>query len=298
MSRGKGKPRSGATAPDPAKIARRFGPPVAPVTISRLPIFAPVARRPARESTAAVVTPWGRVQVTGRLSQHHRQLLDAAVASAVSITPAGDGGAQLLVEPYQIMRLMNSRSWDYRWLEALLSDLRRAEVKIEETGHQFPLLVTGILASYGRVPGGEKHLRGIRMSHRSRSDESLDLIQITISAAWWQLWGDRPVAYYAHHLAAISRMGAVAQSVARLALTQQRGWRIGVDRALRAIGAWDDRHTPSARQRRHHARTSLATDAEALAAIGVRLTDDLIEYAPPGDVWVSVPPPPEPEEPS
>ena len=290
--------RSGATAPDLAEIVRRFGPGIAPVTISRLPVFAPVGRRPARESTATVETPWGRVQVTGRLSQHHRQLLDAAVATAVAIRLTEDGGVHLVIEPYQIMRLMDSRSWDYRWLEGLLADLRRAEVRIEENGHEFPLLVTGILTSFGRVPREKENRGGIgrRVSHRS-DPGSEDLIQLTISGAWWGMWRDRPVAHYARHLAVIGRMGTVGQAVARLAVTQPRGWRIGIDRALAAVGAWDDGHTPSARQRRHHARTALTADAEALAGIGVRLADGQIEYVPPGDVWVSVPPPAEPREP-
>jgi len=52
---------------DPATIVRRYGPAIAPVVISRLPVFAPVNLRPARETTATVRTAWGRVRVTGRL---------------------------------------------------------------------------------------------------------------------------------------------------------------------------------------------------------------------------------------
>jgi hypothetical protein len=287
-----------AAAPGPAEIARRFGPAIAPVTISRVPIFAPVDRRPTRETTVAVETPWGRVQVTGHLGQRHRQLLDAAVAAAVAISDAGDGGARILFGAYRVMRLMGSRSWDYRWLEALMSDLRRAEVRIEEVGHAFPLIVTGILTSYGRVPAPLARRRqprrpGAQVSHRPDA-ASPELIQITISPAWWAMWADRPVAHYARYLRGIAAMGAVAQAVARLALTQQWGWRMRIDNALRAVGGWDDGHTPSARQRRHHARVSLARDTAALAGLGIQLDGDTLAYTPVSGVWVSVPPDPDP----
>jgi hypothetical protein len=102
------------------------------------------------------------------------------------------------------------------------------------------------------------------------------------------IWADRPVAHYFRPLQAIAAMGGVAQAVARLAITKRPGWRMRIENVLRAVGAWDDAHTPSARQRRHHARVSLGLDTVGLGELGIQLTADTLEYTPVAGVWVSV----------
>ena len=280
-----------AMLPTRKEVINRYGPPLAPVVISRLPVFAPVDRRKPVERTVSQKKPWGEVSVTGRLTQLHRSLLDAAIATALKWRATEDGGVLLVCDPYRIKRLMVTKSWDYRWLESLLEDLRRARVRILENGHEFPLVVTGVVTSYGRF-AKQRLLQPGRLSHRS--DDRRDMIYLMISAEWWSMWRDQVLVHYAEVLPEIGRLSGLGQAVVRLCLTQQPGWHIGVDHVLRAVGAIVAGAVgPAARKRRQRARWDLRADAEGLRRVGVEVEGDTITYHPPAGTYISVPARPE-----
>lgn len=272
--------------PSPAEVAAQYGPPIAPVVVSRVPVFAPTERRTRTERVWHGETPWGSVAVTGCLTQLHRHLLDCAVATALEATPTDDGGITLIVDPHELMTLRGSTSWDYRWLEALLEDLRRASVRLTDRDGEFPRQVVGIVTRYGRYDR-QRRLAPGRVSHRA--DGRRDMLAVTISGAWWGMWGDRPTAHYAAHLRAIATLSPIGQAVARLALSQRDGWRIGIDGALQAVGAWGDGDGHTAHKARQRARRPLGDDADRLGALGVHV-GRMIEYRRTPDVWVSIPP--------
>lgn len=269
-------------------VVERYGPALAPVIISRLPVFAPVERRGRIERTVTVTTAWGEVSVTGRLTQLHRSLLDAAIATALpdASHPTEDGGVTLVCDPYRLCRMMGTSTWDYEWLESLLRDLRRAEVRIMENGYSFPLVVTGILTTFGRYDR-QKRLYPGRLSHRK--DDRRDMILLTISAPWWSMWSGQALSHYKQVLPQIGRLSGLGQAVARLALTQQTGWRIAVNHALQAVGAIDDGKDAAARMRRMRARRELLQDRDGLADLGIDITGDTIVYHPSARTYISVP---------
>lgn len=250
-------------------------------------MFAPVERRGTAERTITATTSWGEVSIVGRLTQLHRQLLDAAIATALLADPSEDGGMRLVVDPYRICRAMGTSTWDYGWLESLLRDLRRAEVRIVERGHQFPLVVTGILVAYGRYDR-QKRLHPGRLTHRG--DDRRDMIYLTLSAPWWAMWRTQALVHYATVLPQIGRLSGVGQAVARLCLTQQAGWHISVDRVLQVVGAITDGPGTAARKRRSRARQEILGDHEGLAQLGITITDGTLTYRPPRGTYVSVPP--------
>lgn len=275
--------------PSPAEVAAQYGPPVAPVIVSRVPVFAPTERRTRAERVWHGETPWGSVTVTGCLTQLHRHLLDCAVATALEATPTEEGGVTLIVDPHEMMTWRGSTSWDYRWLEALLEDLRRASVRISDRADGFPVQVTGIVTRYGRYDRQRRLARG-RISHRD--DGRRDMLAITISGAWWRMWADRPTAHYAAHLRTIAALSPIGQAIARLCLGQRDGWCIGMDRALQSVGAWSDAMGATPHKARQRARRALAEDAGQLAGMGIvlDLTRRTIAFRRPPDVWISIPP--------
>ena len=283
------RPRGKPALFTPEHAAARYGPPLAPVILSRVPVFAPVDSRNRAPDVAIWETSWGQVEVRGgRLTQVHRRLMDAAVATHLRAElvphPTQPPGMMLVGDPYQITHTMGTSTWDYRWLEGLLRDLRRAEVVIREKHRPIPTSVTGILADFGRYDT-KRRLHSGRLSHRD--DELRDMIYLTISGPWWALWADRPVAHYRDLLHGISRLKPASQAVARLCLTQADGWHITVDNALRTVGAWDTARTDTAAQRRKRWRRTIRRDAERLREIGIHLDSrDLLTYHRPPSVYV------------
>lgn len=269
----------------PQNIETRWGPPLAPVTISRLPVFAPRRRRDRQERSVTIPTPWGTVTVTGRLTQIHRHLLDCALATAIGTEELGGGAMRLVVDPYTLTRAMGTSTWDYNWLEGLLRDLRRAEVRIVEHGHAFPLAVSGILNDFGRYDR-QKRLRPGLVSHRP--DDRRDMIYLVASAAWWSMWQDRPLAHYRDLLPALGHLTGLSQAIARLCLTQRDGWKIGVAKALAVVGAWadtNDAHSPEARRNRR-LKATLQAEADPLARLGITLDGEVLTYHRPRGAFV------------
>lgn len=285
---GRWRRRAGATGRlTRAAAAKRFGRPLAPVAISRVPVFAPTKHRPP-ERTWELVTPWGRVRVQGRLCQTHRQLLDAAVACHTASLDDPLGGKILTVDPYRLMRTMGTRSRNHVWIAELLDDLAQAKVEIRDTSGNL-VVSSHIVQEFGRwdrrriaVPAWQAPLLG---------REDRDLLYVALSGPWWALWGRQPAAHYAAHLPALGKLSGVGQAVARLCFTQPAGWQIREDKLLAAVGVTTGAGGVE-RKARATARAALRADAEGLEHMGITCQQGgLWRYRPvAGAVYVSPPP--------
>ena len=287
---------------DRPAASARFGPALDPVVVDRVALFEPVKKgRPSARARARVLaTPWGRVRVVGQLTQTHRQALAALWAVAEFREPAQDGSGdpalRLVADPARVVRLMRARdpgagpTWDYRWLTRLLGELVSVRVELEDGTTTGPHKIMGMVAAVGRYRR-EIQLSPGRLSHRGHGVRTRALIYVTLSSAWLELWRVYHATHYAQYLPALGRLKPVSAAIAVLAFSQASGWRISLDHALRAVGAWDDRPTTAGRKGRSRARLEVQHDSAALAALGVQvdLAQGQIQYQRPAGVYVSPP---------
>ncbi len=298
--RGRGRNAGiGARALSRAEAEARFGPATDPVVVDRVALFEPVKNGSprARARTRVLRTPWGQVRVVGQLTQMHRQALAAVMAVAEFTEAAEDGSGdqalRFVADPARVVRMMRARdpgtgpSWDYGWLVGLLGELVSVRIEIEDGTAPGPRKIVGIAAAVGRY-AREVKLGPGRLSHRP--DRQRALVYITLSSAWLDLWRVYHATHYTRYLPALGRLHPVSAAVAVLCFSQPDGWRISLDHALQAVGAWDDRPTAAGRKARSRARLEVRGDVTRLAALGVRLEDgDQLRYTRPAGVYVSQP---------
>lgn len=102
--------------------------PTATAREHRLRLFQPT-RRPQGLNHVELVTPWGRIFVSGRLGQGHADVLDAICFHAERRVDMEDGRIKLLVDPARVRRTCGIGG---EQLEKLARELREATIHIKE----------------------------------------------------------------------------------------------------------------------------------------------------------------------
>jgi hypothetical protein len=115
--------------------------PTATVSEARLRIFQPSQKPVYKEIT--VHTEYGTATVKGRLGQRHADLFEAIRVCARAKQETTDG-FMLLVEPYEIRKMIGTGYYSYEQMQKLLTELRAATVIIETKKYR----ITGGLIDY------------------------------------------------------------------------------------------------------------------------------------------------------
>ena len=107
------------------------GPAIAPVLISRVPVFEPTFRRSARSAQTTVwTTAWGTVSVQGRLTEMHRKILDAIFGYRLNAHRLETGAQAFLIDPYTVENAARG-AHNPGWLRGMLQDMIASRVTID-----------------------------------------------------------------------------------------------------------------------------------------------------------------------
>jgi hypothetical protein len=124
-------------------------PPMAVVHESRLPFFQPT-RKPTVVSKWYVETSWGHLEITGRLGQGHRDVVDVLLAKLEGAREI-DGRLIVLTDAYILRKtLSQGRSlMSYDYIKKMLEELSEAKVRafMNIDGREFELVGT-IISEY------------------------------------------------------------------------------------------------------------------------------------------------------
>lgn len=251
--------------------------PTSGVTPARVRLFQ-ATQRPTLRSGEWVETAWGRCRVYGRLGQRHADILEAVLYCAERRKDEDSGTIKLLVDPARVRRAMSEDSYSLEQCWTLLRELRACTVEIDTPKLR---LMGGLLESAEYTKAETRHdpLTGLPRK----------LWTVRLGKAWAELMRlDLALRY---DPTPIARLGhGISQAVARHVLTHrtepQGGW--ALDGLIHAVAgdlcAVDTRN----------ARRRLRSDADGLAAIGIRLNGDRVRRVsqPPTEAKQSVSHPP------
>jgi len=239
----------------------------APALASRCPVFAPSIKSGMTDWN--ITTIYGTASVRGKLTQIHRNILDAIFGFALAIDQMQTGAMEILVDPFVIATQTGS-SRDYKWLESKLADMKAADVKIvdaEGLPHRGGI-VSEWRVSKRRVamPGGA--LQGDRA-----------LLAITISAAWMRLYNNSLTVGYRDLIKPIAELETgVLQALVRYCLTH-RELNKKLDDILTEIGAIG----PTTGLRKHERARKSVIDAD-LSKFGIKVKNEIVFYKKHADV--------------
>ena len=256
------------------------GPPIAPVIISRVPVFQPTFRRAASPGPTRWDSPWGTVQVSGALTEIHRKILDAIFAEHLEEKIIEEtGGRALLIDPYQIAKTAHIDKTKPRWLLQMLQDMIDVKLTITDktTGLQHRgTIISEFWESSRRVsmPGGA--LNGTR-----------PLYVVIISGAWIKIYNTSLGMRYRNILPILNTLSNGATHALALHILTHSSGCFDVDDILRHIGALRSGLTKQARSKmiKH-----LHQESDILARLGIYLyTHDttgrlMASYQPTGEV--------------
>ena len=227
----------------------------------RIPIFSPT-RRPQSVSSWRVETPWGWAQITGRLGQQHRDLLDAARMVAEREEWTFDGQMHLLVDPAKLRAVMGGDGVNWPLLMTWFVDLMRTIVDFHVNSQDingFGGLVSGVVeAKTDQHPS----------TRPGAWAEGRRFIKISFGDGWSKLLADDCVMKYPlRHVVGLKH--GFSQAVARYCLshTQTRDTVAGLAQKLDAGGRLRVR------------RSELSADASGLASLGIIIDGDKITCA-------------------
>ena len=237
---------------------------------SRVPVFAPT-RRPRAVAKFRVETPWGRVTITGRLGQRHRDVLDAIPLATEWEGRTPDGALHRLIDPHKLRKAIapprgRDRRVSRQRLDEWLRDMRAAEVAIEtKSGGVYEGIFHRVVTRREEAAASqfrELHGRGFAIGERH-------LWGVTYSPSWVRLMDEDLILRY--DLGAIVALEhGVSQAVARLLLTHDPGrfQPTGLDTVLTQVGV------PEKGQARRDARRWVLDDAARLRGLGIIVHND------------------------
>ena len=235
--------------------------PTATAREHRLRLFQPT-RRPRSLRDHEIVTPWGRIILTGRLGQGHADLLDAICYHAERRVDLEDGRIKLLVDPAKVRRTCRLGG---EQLEKLARELRETTIQIKEPKElacigglvdhiDIAVKADGTPLTRANPLGGERELWRVELGKA--------LCRLVHKDVWI---GYRPAA-----LAGLRH--GISQAVARHALTHKRqpvgGW--SVDGLIRAVAG------PLSGQVLWDKRRELRADSNGLSGLGLVIDTDKI----------------------
>ena len=268
---------------NPRKRQVPVGPAIAPVIVSRIPVFQPKFKN-LNTGTWTWETAWGTVTVSGRLGALHRKVLDAIFAEPIKTKRIKESGAQMMViDPYQVEKLAGVAHHP-QWLKTILRDMQQANVTIinKITGVQYwGHIISDIWLSQhpAEMPGGA--LTGQRA-----------LFVVTISPGWMQIYDTSIVMKYRNVLPVLASLESGATYAMILHVLTHSGGCFAVDDVLQTVGVpW-----PSMSRQRRHAILREVRDADPqLQKLGMELyiqSDGrlMVSYHPTGDITFANPP--------
>ena len=234
---------------------------------SKLPVFQPT-RRPSRVRQQRFDTAHGSVTVTGKLGQGHRDVLDAIIACAER-SKVDDGRLGVLVDPYQLRKMVSSGRdggmFPYDHIRRLLRDLRTAEVDMDMPALQ--LRVTdGILADFEESAITKEPEP---WEFQTTSGSPRPMLKVTFGKNWTSMLAMDLSVVYRLPIVIGMRHGA-SQATARYCLSH-REVHDTLDGILVKIGYDPTGKTPRAVNK---VKAAIHSDAEALAALGVTITEN------------------------
>ena len=229
-----------------------------PTNACRIPIFAPT-RRPQAVSAWRVETPWGWAEITGRLGQQHRDLLDAARMVAEAEEWTSDGRLHLKVDPAKLRSALGGDATNQQRIKEWLEDLRVASVVVHVAGIDKTMrggVVSDVVDSADLTrlharPGG------------FNSDRRF--WRISFGLGWSKLIeDDRSTKYPLRRVVELKH--GFSQAVARFCLSHRQGSDTvaGLMRKLDASGLL------------RHRRADLIDDREGLSGLGIEVNEDAV----------------------
>lgn len=233
----------------------------ASVLASRTPVFAPSLR--GGVTNWRISNIYGTASVQGKLTQVHRNILDAIFAFAIEKRDFENGSMEILVDPYTITKETGS-SRDYKWFKAKLHDMKQADVEIidaEGLQHSGGIVCEWREANV-RVPMPGGALNGER-----------PLLAISISSAWMRLYNTKLTVSYKELIHCIAELPTgVLQAIVRYCITQ-RELNKKLDTLLEEIGAIT---SLTSRSQRFEIRKQVK-EAD-LSAFGIEIRNEVVFY--------------------
>ena len=260
---------------------------------SREAIFAPTRRPPRAPVTRRFDTPSGFVDITGRLGQRHRDVLDALLSIAEDKAIGPDSKLYLIVDPHKLRKAIARTGGgkdSHEQTMQILKDLRSANIDLHENGER---IIGGILEEIvdqsapdatgtrtrtnpgARLPEKphtmiDEATPGLGRGAHTHARTRRRLLGVSFSRAWMRFIRDDYEMHY--NLSGVCALThGVSAATARWILTHDPkrqpngGWFI--DTALHAVGVPDGQSMRDARRR-------LLSDAGALADLGIRIDED------------------------
>lgn len=242
---------------------------------SRLPLFLPVLRLAPRARGADIVVenPWGSIKIKKcRLTQVHRDLLDAIFTSTKPPVWLDDGAMVLIFDLRDVQRLLKT-SHNHTWIRALLDDMLRTVVEIDDSRHRW-IIHQGLLREhrYTREP-----------APRRRGQKTGALYAVTLSPGFARLWREDLLVHSPRLVPRVLALRhAASRALARMILTHREA-SLTLDDALRHIGAIQDGLAARVARR---TRAKVLSEAAALATFGIQIgADGVIRYRQTSGVW-------------
>lgn len=236
--------------------------PVTTVHQSRLQLFQPT-RRP-KDIKKSIVTPWGTLEVKGKLGQLHACFIESLFYHAEDRRFLEDGRIQLLIDPYAIRLAMNGDGGEYSYsgMWVIAEDVMQA------------ILNMYIKKSGTRICG--HILESIEESSATKENplnsKERNMWRVTVAKEFSLLMlNDLALDYEPK---AISKLNyGVSQAIVRFIKTHKDqpngGWTI--DYLIEAVGAGGTSATMKNRRR------EIKNDSEALKTLGLTIDDNHIK---------------------
>lgn len=249
-----------------------------PAHVCRVPVFAATRRLFAGVVQHRVTTSWGAATITGRLDQRHRDVIDAAMSVAISRREESTGDVTYAVDSARLRSVLGWDRWKYDHIRECLRDLRAAEIELKVSAASVPIRAewSGILTRVTEAPIRPPQRLGSRSRWRGTPPEPDPLTErprggmiwaITVSRAWIAVMEALPMTYPPSVVRL--RYGAT-QAAARMMLSHRDGAAMGWDAVMEAL---DIRPADRARARRQ-----IVAETDALAELGVVVTDGGLEH--------------------
>lgn len=182
-----------------------------PTSACRIPIFAPT-RRPQAVTAWRVDTRWGWAEITGRLGQQHRDLLDAARMVAEAEEWTADGRMHLKIDPAKLRAAMGGDTTNMKRIEEWIEDMRVASVVVYIK--EFDKTIRGGIISEIEDAADETELNGRPGAFDSKRRYTV----LSFSSGWSNLVDDdRSTRYPLAQVVALTH--GFSQAVARFCLS-------------------------------------------------------------------------------
>lgn len=231
---------------------------ITPASACHIPIFAPT-RRPRHRQAWNVETSWGWAQVTGKLGQQHRDLLDAARLVAEREDWTTDGRMHLLVDSARLRSVMGGDGVNWPLIKTWFADLTRSKVEYHITRPEidgFGELISDV--AIAKVPEPPPTRPGAFSNGRR-------YLRISFGIGWSKLLSDDNDIRYPLRQVVGLRHG-VSQAIARYCLSH-RTVNDTISGLLAKVGA---------EGRTRDRRRELQADADALRALSIEISGDVV----------------------